>query len=67
MFEFAVSIRVRLRSLLIVSVIKGGVAYQDHKVIEEPHQYIRKTRPYTWKGSSAGIDFALSIQDVDKK
>lgn len=57
--EFAMSFWESLRSFLMVSVIKGGKAYQLQKAMKNPHHESRKTRPYMLRGFKAGTDFAL--------
>ena len=57
--EFAMSLCDSLRSLLIVSVKRGGKAYQLQKATKKPHQESKKTRPYVLKGFRAGMDLAL--------
>ena len=57
--EFAMSFWESRRSFLMVSVIKGGKAYQLQKATKNPHHESKKTRPYMLRGFKAGIDFAL--------
>ena len=45
----------------MVTVRRGGKAYQDQNAIKKDHHERRKTRPYILNGLKMGMDWALLL------